>query len=141
MLRVRLEVMLEPILQFGTAFRCFVSDFRRIAAGLAGFNLTMRPQHIVSVILYIMSCRHNLVFRQLQRSGNLRMRPPSFKVVEDIPYADPGSFNPVVDDHDDPSQLLRSGDDSHTHLIVINQSLASTDDITLPAASALVKTK
>src|SRR4029434_8421766 len=87
MLRVRLVMVLEPLLHLGSALCHFGQNVGRIATSLTVFNLPMHHHHLLPVILNIPGGRCYLGFSQMQRGGNVRMRPPGFQVGEDLTEA------------------------------------------------------
>src|SRR5712691_2289934 len=122
-LRIRLVMVLEPLLQLGSALCRFGQNVGRIATSLPVFNVSMHHHDLVPVLLNIPSGRCYLGFGQMQRGGNLRTRPPGFEVVEDIPDGDPGSYNTVVHNHRYASQFNSLGSrNSRCLSIVVTQA-------------------
>ncbi len=72
-LRIRLVMMLEPILQLGSALGRFGSNVGRIATSLTVFNLPMHRHYIGPVILNITGDGHYLGLCQIQYGGNIRL--------------------------------------------------------------------
>src|SRR4029450_4354471 len=122
-LRVRLVMVLEPILQLSSTLCRFGQNFGRIATSLTVFNLPMHHHRLVVVILNISGGRCYLGFSQIQRSGNVRTRPSGFEVVEDIPDGDPCACNTVLHNHWYAYQFNSLGaGNSRRLLIVVIQS-------------------
>src|SRR2546426_7359196 len=97
--RLRLVMVLEPLLHLGSALCRFGQNVGRIATSLPVFNVPMHHHDLVPVLLNIPGGHCYLGFGQMQRGGNLRTRPSSFEVVEDIPDGDPCACNTVVHNH------------------------------------------
>src|SRR5262249_31102759 len=122
-LRVHLVMVREPLLQLRSTLCCFGQHVGRIATRLTVFNVPMHHHHLVPVILNIIGGRCYLGFSQMPRGGNVRRRPPGFKVVEDIPDGDPCTCNTVFHDHRYASQCNSWGSrNSRRLLIVVIQS-------------------
>src|SRR5262245_27139704 len=118
-LRVRLVMVLEPLLHLRSTLGRFGQNVGRIATSLTVFNLLMHRHHLVVVILNISGGRCYLGFSQRQRRGNVRTRPSGLEVVEDIPDGDPCACNTVLHNHWYAYQFMSLGTSNSRRLLVV----------------------
>ena len=90
-LRLRLVLLLQPLLQLRATLCQFGFYFWGIATRLAVFNLTMNRHQCIFVRLDIPGHGFDLCCAQMQGLGNIGMGPPGFEVVQNIPDGDPCS--------------------------------------------------